>query len=181
MFEVSISKISDEEMMKRYKQIKPVITMNGKLHYFREYSLKELTNMSYLFNRSEDVKEEVEADELEVLEGRDFVCLHEYGYGGVFVPSIGEVLSQIKVHDIPRVKAFEIIESPKTKADFYKDSFTSIAYENGYHVSTVRLYGKKDDTSKIGVVYSYTDFACDFLIESIILSGSIKNDLEQMS
>lgn len=143
MFEVSIPKLSDEEMMKRYKQIKPVITVNGKLHYFREYTLEELSNMSYFFNRHEDVREEVGEDELEVLEGRDFVCLHSYGYYGLFKPSVGEVLSQIREYDLPIIKAFEIIESPQTSADFHKDSFTSIAFDNGYHVSTVRLYGEK--------------------------------------
>jgi hypothetical protein len=45
MFEVSIPKISGEEMMKRYKQIKPVITVNGKLHYFLEYTLEELRDI----------------------------------------------------------------------------------------------------------------------------------------
>lgn len=143
MFEVSIPKISDEEMMKRYEQIKPVITVNGKLHYFREYTLEELSNMSYFFNRHEDVREEVGEDELEVLEGRDFVCLHSYGYYGLFKPSVGEVLSQIKEYDLPIIKAFEIIEFPKTVVDFHKDRFTSVAFNKGYHVSTVRLYGKK--------------------------------------
>ena len=99
--------------------------------------------MSYFFNRHEDVREEVGEDELEVLEGRDFVCLHSYGYYGLFKPSVGEVLSQIKEYDLPFIKAFEIIESPQTAADFHKDSFTSIAFDNGYHVSTVRLYGEK--------------------------------------
>lgn len=143
MFEVSIPKISDEEMMKRYEQTKPVITVNGKLHYFREYTLEELSDISYLCDYEEDVREEVGKDELEVLEGRDFVCLHSYSYYGFFKPSVGEVLSQIKEHDLPFVKAFEIIERPQTADDFHKDSFTSIAFDNGYHVSTVRLYGAK--------------------------------------
>lgn len=143
MFEVSIPKISDEEMMKRYEHIKPVITKEGKMHHFREYTLKEITGTSYLYNASEDVREEVGEDELEVLENRDFVCLHTYGYYGLFKPSIGEVLSQIKERDVPLVRAFEIIAGPETKSDFSKDSFTSIAFDNGYHVSTVRLYGEK--------------------------------------
>ena len=143
MFEVSIPKISDEEMMKRYEKIKPVITVNGKLHYFREYTLEELSNISYLWDYEEDVREEVGKDELEVLEGRDFVCLHSWNFYGFFKPSVGEVLAQIKEHDLPLVKAFEIIESPQTADDFHKDSFTSIAFDNGYHVSTVRLYGAK--------------------------------------
>lgn len=143
MFKVSIPRISDEEMMKRYEQIKPVITVNGKLHYFREFTLEELSGISYLWNSDEDVREEVGEDELEVLEGKDFVCLHGYGYYGLFKPSVGEVLSQINEYDIPLVKAFEIIESPETASDFHKDSFTSIAFDNGYHVSTVRLYRAK--------------------------------------
>ena len=65
------------------------------------------------------------------MEGRDFVCLHRYGYYGLFKPSVGEVLSQIKEYDLPFIKAFEIIESPQTAADFHKDSFTSIAFDNG--------------------------------------------------
>ena len=143
MFEVSIPKISDEEMMKRYEQIKPVITVNGKLHYFREFTLYELSGISYLWDRDKNVREEVGEDELEVLEGRDFVCLHGYGHYTLFKPSVGEVLSQIKESDLPFVKAFEIIESPQKASDFHKDSFTSIAFDNGYHVSTVRLYGQK--------------------------------------
>ena len=143
MFKVSIPKISDEEMKKRYEQIKPVITVNGKLHYYREFTFEELSGISYLWNRDEDMREEVCDGELEVLEGRDFVCLHGYGYYGFFKPSVGEVLSQIKEYDLPFVKAFEIIESPQTASDFYKDSFTSIAFDNGYHVSTVRLYSAK--------------------------------------
>ncbi len=143
MFEVSIPKISNEEMMKRYKQIKPVITVNGKLHYFREYTLEELSDISYLWDYEKDVREEVGEEKLEVLEGRDFVCLHGYSYYGFFKPSVGEVLSQIKEYDLPLVKAFEIIEKPQTADDFHKDSFTDIAFNNGYHVSTVRLYGAK--------------------------------------
>ncbi len=143
MFKVSIPNISKEEMMKRYEHIKPVITRNGKLYHLREFTPDEITGISYLWNADEDVREEVGEDELVVLEGRDFVCLHGYGYHGLFKPSVGEVLAQIKEYDVPFVRAFEIIESPQTAEDFYKDSFTSIAFDNGYHVSTVRLYGEK--------------------------------------
>ncbi len=143
MFNVSIPKISNEELKERYEQIKPVVTVNGKLHYLREFTWEELTGISYLWNYDKDVREEVREGELKVLEGRDFVCLHRYGYYGLFEPSISEVLSQIKEYDLPFVNAFEIIESPETAEDFHKDSFTSIAFDNGYHVSTVRLYRKK--------------------------------------
>lgn len=143
MFKVSIPKISDEELKERYEQIKPVITVNGKLHYFREFTFEELSNRSYLWGCDKNVREEVKENELEVWEGKDFACLHSWGYYGFFKPSVAEVLAQINELDLPLVSAFEIIESPKTAEDFHKDSFTSIAFNNGYHVSTVRLYRKK--------------------------------------
>lgn len=141
MFEVSIPKISDKELKKRYKHIKPVITLNGRLYYFREFTFEELSGISYLWNRGEDVRDEVKKGELVVLEGKDFVCLHKYGHPGLFKPSISEVLSQINEYDLPFVKAFEIVKFPQTATDLSKDSFTSIILNNGYHVSIVRLYG----------------------------------------
>ncbi|MBR5227267.1 MAG: hypothetical protein IKV94_01340 [Clostridia bacterium] len=136
---MSIPKITKEELLNRYEHIKPVVTVNGKLYYLREFTPKELSNLSYIWNISEDIREEVGEKELEILADKNFVCLHSYGYYGLFKPSIAEVLSQIKDYDIPFVSAFEIIESPKIS----KDSFSSIAFNNGYHVSTVRLYRKK--------------------------------------
>ena len=58
--------------------------------------------------------------------------------------SIREVLSQINELILPWVRAFEIIEFPEKSEDFYKDSFTTIIFNKGYHVSTVRLYGEKN-------------------------------------
>lgn len=143
MFNVSIPKISDKEMLKRYKHIKPVITLNGKLYYFREFTLEEINGISYLWNSDKDVRGEVGKNELEVWKDHDFVCLHRYGHPIYFKPSIGEILSQIPECDIPYVRAFEIINSPQISDDFYADSFTTIAFNNGYHVSIVRLYVSK--------------------------------------
>ena len=56
MFSMSIPQISDEEVMKRYEQIKPVITVNGKLYHFREFSLEEIRNNGYLWNRAKDIR-----------------------------------------------------------------------------------------------------------------------------
>ena len=139
MFNVSIPIISDDELKKRYQHIKPVITVNGKLHYFKEFTDKELRNISYLWDW-EKIGEEVIDGELKVWEGHDFNCIHRYGYYGFFKPSIAEVLAQINEFDIFSIKAFEIIESPETPNDFYKDGLTSIIFENGFHVSKVRLY-----------------------------------------
>ena len=140
MFKVSIPVISSDEVWKRYERIKPVIAVNGKLFYFRQFSFEELTSICYLWKPSENL---VCKDDLKVLVGKDFLCLHSYEDPYVFKPCISEVLSQIDENDLPFVKAFEIIEKPEVIRDFSKDYFTSIAFANGYHVSTIRLYGEK--------------------------------------
>ena len=159
MFKMSIPEISDEELMERYKHIKPVITAkDGKLHYFREYTLDELRRTSYFFNRDEDMREEVGENQLEAWSACDFPCLHTYAYCGFFKPSIAEVLAQVDEGRIPLIKAFEIIDYPKYTKDFRKDILTSIAFDNGYHVSTVRLYtAKRDARHHVSAALSDTD------------------------
>lgn len=130
----SIPKISDEEMKKRYEHIKPVVTVDGKLYHLREFTLEELSRISYYFglkqlDEKEDVTEEVGKDELEVWDGKDFLCLHTPGGGNLFKPTPGEVLSQLKEEDLPSIAAFEIL------------GLTGV--NSRYHVSTVRLYRAK--------------------------------------
>lgn len=140
MFEVSIPEISDEEMLKRYQKIKPVVTVDGKLYYLRDFTLDEIRGISYLWEIEKNLGKEVGENELDVWENHDFSCIHGYGYYGFFKPSIGEVLSQIEEFEVPFIKAFEIIRSPQTAEDFYENSLTHIILDKGYHVSTVRLY-----------------------------------------
>ena len=140
MFEMKIPKISDEELKKRYSQIKPIVRVNSKLYYLREFSLEEAIYTSFLWAVRKNLGKETKL--LHELEGKDFVCLHTYGHPGIFKPTLYEVLAQIDKKVLPLVRAFEIIEYPENIADFSKDSFTSIAYANGYHVSVVRLYGE---------------------------------------
>lgn len=122
-----IPQISDEELMRRYEKIKPVVRKKGKLYYLREFTLDEVKNISYLWNADSGVREEVGEGKLEVLEGKSFKCFHTYAAPCLFKPSIREVLAQIKKEDLPLVKAFRISEP--------------IIVEGNYHISTVILYG----------------------------------------
>lgn len=140
MFEVSIPKITDEEMMERYKKIKPVVTVDGKLYYLRDFTLDEITGIAYLWDLEKNLGKEVGEGELTVWENHDFSCLHTYAYCGFFKPSVGEILSQIHEHEVPFIRAFEIVKAPQTAKDFYENSLTSIIFNKGYHISTVRLY-----------------------------------------
>ena len=139
MYKVSTPKISKTEIVRRYEHIKPVITINGKLHYFRDFSPEELSRTGYMWNRVENVQGKVDENELEVLEGRDFACRHNYGYTGSFFPTIHEILSQIKEEDVNVVKAFEVLKlSARPKVNDY-----SFMVSNCYYVSIARLYINK--------------------------------------
>ena len=139
MFKVSTPKIPKKEIVRRYAHIKPVITINGKLHYLRDFSPEELSSPDYMWHRVENVQRKVDENELEVWEGRDFACRHNYGYTGSFFPTIHEILSQIKEADVNVVKAFEVLQlfaGPKVN-DY------SFMVSNCYYVSIVRLYINK--------------------------------------
>ena len=138
MSEMHISWIPKEEIVERYSRIKPVAKKDGKLYWLRPFDEGELFNISYLWN--DETEEQVQDGEIVPIPDKDFRCLHKYGYYGLFKPSVAEVLTQIDSELLDTVVAFEIIDSPETAEDFYRDEFTSTAFNSGYHVSTVRLY-----------------------------------------
>ena len=138
MKKISIPTITDEELMRRYLKIKPVAEVNGTKFWLRDYSLKELKDISYIWFTIPDKREPV-GDRLSNHTHYDFECFHRCGYPGFFKPRIAEVLAQIpeEVFEHYSIGAFEIIKRPTCVDDLnrHKD-----ATSQGFHVSTVRLY-----------------------------------------
>ena len=141
MYHVSIPKISKEDLMSRYQRIKPIVEINGIKYFMRDFTEQELTGISYIGNVNEDKREAVDMNKYKPLTDLDFECLHKYGYYGIFKPSIAEVLAQIEERYLDSVCAFEIIESPSTAKDINRNE---IIFNNGFHISKVRLYYKAD-------------------------------------
>ena len=104
-------------------------------YLLREFTLQELRNQSYIWNRHEDKRDIVDPNKLETVD--DFLCLHTWGYYGLFKPSIAEVLSQAPESVIEQANTFEIIESPETREDVFK---YKEVIDNGFHLSKVRAY-----------------------------------------
>ena len=127
---LEIPEINDKRLKELYQLLKPIVTIDEMKYLLREFTLQELRNQSYIWNRHEDKRDVIDPNKLETVD--DFLCLHTWGYYGLFKPSIAEVLSQAPESVIEQANTFQIIESPETREDFfkYKD-----VINNGFHVS----------------------------------------------
>lgn len=141
---IEIPKMSEGTIEKWYSTIKPIVHEGNKFTFLRELSSQEISGSAYTwFNDPEDYAEDVDFSKLSFL--ADVKMLHGYGYYGLFKPSVGEVIRQIPEDMLEKAVAFEIIYSPVTAADF--EQFRT-EFDAGFHVSIVRLYKNKDDTSE---------------------------------
>ncbi len=132
---LEIPEIDDKRLKELYQLLKPIVTIDEMKYLLREFTLQELRNQSYIWNRHEDKRDIVDSSRLETVD--DFLCLHTLGYYGLFKPSIAEVLSQAPESVIEQANTFEIIESPETREDVFK---YKEVIDNGFHLSKVRAY-----------------------------------------
>lgn len=130
---LEIPEIDDKRLKELYQLLKPIVTIDEMKYLLREFTLQELRNQSYIWNRHEDKRDVVDPNKLETVD--DFLCLHTWGYYGLFKPSIAEVLSQAPESVIEQANTFEIIESPETREDVFK---YKEVIDNGFHLSKVR-------------------------------------------
>lgn len=130
-----IPKITDERLEQLYKFLKPIVTIEEMKYLLREFTLSELRGQSYIWNKSEDKREKVDQAKLEKID--DFLCLHTWGYYGLFKPSVAEVLSQVPEELAMQGNTFEIVESPETRDDVFR--YPEVI-NNGFHLSKVRVY-----------------------------------------
>ena len=137
MANVQIPVVSSYEIMKRYRRIRPIVKVNGRMYFLRSFSEKEVYSKSFIHDLDKEIREPVRGYPVKV---EDFFCLHEFAFEDGFRPSIYEVLAQIDSGLLNKVGAFEIIESPETVGDIEKDRLSTVAFKHGYRVSKVRLY-----------------------------------------
>lgn len=132
---LEIPEIDDKRLKELYHLLKPIVTIDEMKYLLRKFTLQELRNQSYIWNRHEDKRDIIDPNKLETVD--DFLCLHTWGYYGLFKPSIAEVLSQAPESVIEQANTFEIIESPETREDVFK---YKEVIDNGFHLSKVRAY-----------------------------------------
>lgn len=142
MYEVSIPKISDQELLRRYENIKPIMEYNGRKYNLREFSLEELKRLAYIYEPEINITDAADMPLYIARPDLEFECIHKFRYYGIFKPSIAEVLAQIPPDVVDTVDVFEIIRMPMNHADLTRNK---ILLEQGFHVSTVRLYTARNN------------------------------------
>ena len=135
---IILPEISTEELINRYKKIKPIVRIEDLYYYLREFSLDELKNQSYIWNRHDDKREIVDMDKVETI--GEFSCYHTYGYKGFFNPSIEEVLSQFPDDLLKDANLFYLYSSPQDVDDLNKQNEIVNA---GCHKSKVKALVRK--------------------------------------
>lgn len=138
-----IPEMSNEDIVKWYSNIKPIVDNEGTPTYLRELTNSELQDKAYTWlTEPSDYSDIVDFTKLSVL--ADVKMLHAYGYYGFFQPSVGEVIRQIPKEYLGKVIAFEILEGAIGMNGIFNAELNA-----GFHVSIVRLYEAKNDTNEV--------------------------------
>ena len=130
---IILPKITDEELLKRYTRIKPIVLYKEMYYYLKKYNIYQIRNYDYLWDLRKNIRKKVDMNNSEVI--GEFPCFHTFGYVGMFKPSIAEVLSQFPDELIKEANAFYLSEYPQNINDLNMQSEIISA---GCHKSTVK-------------------------------------------
>lgn len=114
-YEIVLPKITTEELIERYKKIKPIVKIEDIYYLLKEFATSELNSISYIWNKNDDKREIVDESKIETI--GEFSCYHTYGYHGIFKPSIGEVLSQFPDDLLKEANSFYLYQTPEDVND----------------------------------------------------------------
>ena len=142
MYDVSIPKLTDIELLRRYNFVKPLVDKGDDLYEVKDFTIQELKETLFLKEIPNHNLKKVASELFLPLPQLDFECIHKFALPDFFEPTIEEVLAQIPTEYIPAINAFKIINYPECEQDYKKNK---IVYENHYHISVVRLFARKDN------------------------------------
>ena len=112
---IDLPYLTDDELLARYKRIKPIVLIHDAYYYLKRYDVNFLRTASFLWNAEQDKRRKVNMTDAETL--GDFSCYHTYGYVGFFKPTIAEVLQQFPDEFLDDANAFYITDYPKCADD----------------------------------------------------------------
>lgn len=133
---IVIPRISYERVLDLYRNMKPIIDINGKKYKIREFNLTELINYSYFKDLQKNIGTPLEHGLVLV---HEFNCFHNIeDEKQLFRPKIHEVLSQLPREYLDSIGYFEIDPVPNI---VYDESCGNLI-DVDYHQSNVKIYKK---------------------------------------
>lgn len=137
----SIPKMNEKDIVNAALLIRPIVNTSVGASFLRQLSEKEILDSTYLFI---DYDEKVDFSTLQAL--ADVKMLHTLSDYGFFKPTVGEVIRQIPKDLLEKTVAFQMMYGPADPG--YANLFGS-EFDEGFHVSIMRLYGPNGST-KLG-------------------------------
>ena len=128
--EIVLPHISKEELLSRYRNIKPIVYYDNDFHYLKRYNSKMMRTESFVSNFEKDVRNTVNMYGYKVLD--EFTCYHEFNDMYEFTPTIAEVLEQYPDYLLEYSNAFCLTRCIKL-INTEKD-----VLQAGYHKSKVK-------------------------------------------
>ena len=125
--------LTDDELLARYRRIKPIVSINGIYYYLKRYNVDMMRCQSYLWNIDKDIRGQVDMTGVETI--AEFPCYHTYGNVELFKPSVAEVLQQFPDDILNVANAFYMTNSLENK---YYLNMQSEILNAGCHHSTVK-------------------------------------------
>lgn len=125
-------------VLKRYRNIKIIIEVEGKLFYARELTSRELKSIPYDKLGRFDIDSPVDMSKIE--KHAEIETLHVFNHMSVFRPGIEEIIVQIPRGLFKDTVAIQLVYGTQSPADF--DQYLEQIFA-GFHVGRVVLYRKK--------------------------------------
>lgn len=123
---VTIPEMSNEEIIKWYKTIKPIVRKNKIPYFLCELKDEDVPNTHFTWiDSTQKYGKKVDLSQMSIV--AEMLMYHKYLDYMTFKPTIGEVISQIPKGIHENVDAFEIIDCLNEVKD-------------GHHISLVYLY-----------------------------------------
>ena len=124
MYIVKIPELKEGELMKRYQKVKPIVEVEGKKHFLRDLTEKELINLPYTLEVSKILADTVNMEEyIPIVKTLKCICKCTEGER-YFTPKVQEILAQIPEHTLPFVALNKVKEA--------EEKMRKLLVEGGY-------------------------------------------------
>ena len=125
--------LTHDELLARYRNIKPIVYHNNLFYYLKRYNEKMMRTESLLSNLDKDIRREVNMYGSLIID--DFPVYHEYSNMNFFEPKVAEILEQFPDELLEESNAFYILDYPQNTLDLCNQLDV---LKSGCHKSTVR-------------------------------------------